>query len=131
MKTILIALVLLQSVPTANVDLNRTNANLSESQLTSATITGPRFGLKGAYAVDGPVFAQPLFVSGITISGKSRDLVIVATMSNSVYAFDGNVPSTSPIWSNLRFATVFPNKKEDFTARASGASLRPSWMRQT
>jgi hypothetical protein len=128
MKTILIALVLLQSVPTANVDLNRTNANLSESQLTSATITGPRFGLKGAYAVDGPVFAQPLFVSGITISGKSRDLVIVATMSNSVYAFDGNVPSTSPIWSNLRFATAytsFPEQEGGFYGAGLGCLSTP------
>lgn len=100
-------LLLVQSIPTANVDLNRTNANPNEVRLTPSIVTSPSFGLRGSYAVDGEIFAQPLYVPQIATSGKTHNLVIIATLNNSVYAFDADLPGSSPVWSNLAFATPF------------------------
>ena len=61
MKTLTALLLLWQSVPTANVDQNRTNTNTGETQLTPATVTSGKFGLRGSYSVDGYILAQPLF----------------------------------------------------------------------
>lgn len=107
MKTILALLALLTSIPTANVDLNRTNSNPSETLLTPANVGAGTFGLIGSYAVDGLLFAQPLFVPSITTSGNVHDLVIIPTLNNSVYAFDANSPGSAAVWSNLTFATPF------------------------
>jgi hypothetical protein len=108
MKT-LVLLLLSQSIPTANVDLNRTNANTAETTLTPANLSAGKVGLIGSYSVDGYIFAQPLFVPGITTSGKTHDLVIVATLNNSVYAFDASNPGSAPVWSNLTFASSYAN----------------------
>lgn len=91
MKTILIALLLTQSIPTANVDLNRTNANPFETILTPATVAnGSSFHKLGFYSVDGYVFAQPLFVPGLTVGGALHDVAYLVTMNTSVYAVDAN-----------------------------------------
>ena len=103
----LLTFLLQSTIPSANVDSNRTNANPSETLLTPSNVSAGHFGLRGSYSVDGLTFAQPLFIPGITTSGKAHDLLIVATMNNSVYAFDANNPGTAAVWSNLAFATPF------------------------
>jgi uncharacterized protein (TIGR03437 family) len=88
------------NIVTANGNNDRTNANLQEYQLSPATVAVDSFGKIGAFAVDGQVYAQPLYASGISIPGKgSRNVVFVATMHNTVYAFDaGASPSHAPLW---------------------------------
>src|SRR5438105_4718258 len=83
------------NILTANGNNDRTNANLAEYQLAPATVTQGTFGKLGVLPVDGQVYAQPLYASGISIPGKgSLNVVYVATMHNSVYAFDaGSSPS--------------------------------------
>ena len=128
MKTLILAIFLSQSIPTSNADLNRTNSNSSESQLTPTSVQATQFGLRGSYTVDGTVFAQPLYIPSITISGKVHDLVIVATMNNSVYAFDGNTVNSSPLWSNLQFATPytgFPQQEGGFYGAGLGCLSTP------
>jgi uncharacterized protein (TIGR03437 family) len=81
------------NVLTANYDLQRTNANLQETTLTPSNVNTGQFGRLGAFPVDGQVYAQPLYVAG------ARNVVYIATMHNSVYAFDADaVQSSSPIW---------------------------------
>lgn len=88
------------NVLTSNYDNERTNANLQEVALNPKTVTSKTFGKVGTFAVDGQVYAQPLFVSGLQISGKGkRNVLYVATMHNSVYAFDTDaLPSDTPLW---------------------------------
>lgn len=95
-------------VPVVHNDLAQTGAVTTETALTPSNVTPAKFGRLGSWAIDGVVFAQPLVVHGVLISGTSKDLLIVATMNNSVYAFDANSPGTT-IWSNLTFATPYAN----------------------
>ncbi len=76
-------------VLTSHYDKERTGANLHESILNTSNVTPDRFGKLFAADVDGQVYAQPLYVSSIDISGVGvRDVVYAATMHNSVYAID-------------------------------------------
>ena len=87
------------NVLTSNYDNNRTNANLAETILTPATVYPDAFGKIGAYPVDGHVFAQPLYVRDVAINGELKNVLYVATMHNSVYAFDADQPQLSePLW---------------------------------
>jgi uncharacterized protein (TIGR03437 family) len=88
------------SVLTANYDNDRTNANLQETVLTTANVNKANFGKIGTFPVDGAIFAQPLYASGVQIAGKgASNVVFVVTMHNSVYAIDADAPqSTTPLW---------------------------------
>lgn len=87
------------NILTANGSNDRTNANLQETQLSAATVSALTFGKLGSFPVDGQVYAQPLFVSGLVISGGTHNVVFVSTMHNSVYAFDGDAMSpASLLW---------------------------------
>jgi uncharacterized protein (TIGR03437 family) len=96
------------SILTANGNNDRTNANLQEYQLSPATVTPDGFGKLGSYTVDGQVYAQPLYAAGITVANIGvRNVLFVATMHNTVYAFDADAvidtgTPPAPLWqSNL------------------------------
>jgi hypothetical protein len=48
--------------------------------------------------VDSDVFAQPLYVPGVSIASGSHNVLYVATMNDTVYAFDADTPG-APLWS--------------------------------
>jgi len=82
-------------------DDSRTGANLRETLLTKDLVRDPsRFGKLFSYAVDGFVYAQPLIVSDVWTQQGRRNLLIVATTANKVYAFDADTPATNAghIW---------------------------------
>jgi len=69
------------------------------------------FGKIGAFAVDGQVYAQPLYASGISIPGKGvLNVVFVATMHNSVYAFDAGAPPSKALLWQVNFGTSVPSE---------------------
>src|SRR5450432_2442480 len=78
-----------QDVLTQHNDLNRTGWNPNETILTQSNVTPTSFGLLYKKTVDDQLFAQPLYVSGVMINGAPRNVVYVATVNTSVYAFDG------------------------------------------
>jgi hypothetical protein len=89
------------SVLTQDYDNMRSGANLGETILTPANVAPASFGELYAYAVDEEVFAQPLYVPNLQIKGGVHNVVYVATMNNTVYAFDADNPAlaNTPLWS--------------------------------
>ena len=90
------------NVLTSHNDNARTGLNPNETILTPTNVNIYGFGKIYDRRVDGPVYAQPLYVSNLLIPGKgTHNVVFVATMHDSVYAFDAdsNVGSNAPpIW---------------------------------
>jgi uncharacterized protein (TIGR03437 family) len=87
-----------QNVLTGGNDNYRTNANLAETILTPAKVSSSSFGRLFTLAVDGQIYAQPLFQRNLTMAdGSTHNVVFVATMHNSVYAFDADVAGL-PLW---------------------------------
>jgi hypothetical protein len=88
-----------KTVWTAQYNNDRTGANIYESILTTSNVNTKQFGLLFSRQVDGVIYAQPLFVPAVTIGVSTSNVVYVATMNNSVYAFDADNPSNSvPLW---------------------------------
>ena len=81
-------------VLTQHNDQWRTGANLNETILTPAGLKRGTFGKLYTYPVHGYVYAQPLYVSGLTIAGRQCNLLFVATMEDEVYAFDADSNAT-------------------------------------
>ncbi len=79
-------------------DRFRSGVNLQEYALTSSTVKASTFGKLFSRPVDGQIYAQPLYVSNLTIAGAKHNVVYVATEHGSVYAFDGDGKRTSPFW---------------------------------
>ena len=94
------------NVLTNHYDNNRTSANLSETTLSPATVNAASFAKLWSYAVDGAIFAQHLYVQGVTVSGQSsaKNVLYVATMHDVLYAFDADNP-TGPLWTHDYRAT--------------------------
>src|ERR1035438_752001 len=85
------------NVLTANYTIDRAGANLNETLLTPGNVSPTGFGKIGSFPVDGQVFGQPLYVSGLSIPGNgTHNVLYIATMHNSVYAYDAD-SAASPI----------------------------------
>ena len=112
------------NVLTWHNDNSRVGANTNETVLTPANVKTNTFGKLFSYAVDGFVYAQPLYVSSLTIPGKgTHNMVYVATEHNTIYAFDADSnegASGGVMWqTNLGVSAVTPN--DDFGQRYGGA----------
>jgi len=88
-------------VLTQHVDLARTGANLEETTLHTGNVGPASFGLLYTRQVDDEVYTQPLVVSDLALAGGRRgDVLYVATVNDTVYAFDADDPAaTAPLWS--------------------------------
>lgn len=86
------------SVTTWHNDLARTGQNRTETRLTPASIQSGAFGKLCARAVDGQIYAQPLYLSRVEMAGEARPVVFVATEHDSVYAFDADCRIRKPLW---------------------------------
>jgi hypothetical protein len=111
-------------VPTVYYSNSRLGSTSTETQLTPSNVTTGKFALRATCAVDGPVFGQPAIVS----SG-GKNLLIVATMNDSIYAFDLDSRPCTAVWTNLVFAgswsTGFPQTPTLFDSGNIGCVAAP------
>jgi type IX secretion system substrate protein len=94
------------NVLTQHNNLKRTGWNSNETTLTQNNVSGGNFGEIFSRQVDDQIYAQPLVLSNISIGGGTHNVVIVATVNNTVYAFDAdNANVVSPYWQkNITFS---------------------------
>lgn len=83
---------------TYHADRFRSGVNLQELALSPATVNKSTFGKLFSRAVDGQIYAQPLYVSNLTIAGGKHNVIYVATQHSSVYAFDADGHRSTPFW---------------------------------
>jgi hypothetical protein len=87
------------NVTSYHYDLAETGANTSETILTPSNVNPTTFGKVASLPVDAQIYAQPLIMTGVSMSGGgTEDLVFVATENDSVYAFNAEGASTTPVW---------------------------------
>lgn len=82
------------SVLSYHNDLASSGVNSTETLLTPSSVTVPTFQKQFSTPVDGQVYAQPLYVPGLNITGGNQpgihNTVFVATQHNSLYAIDSS-----------------------------------------
>jgi len=78
-------------------DAGVSGATLSETSLTASNITSSTFGLVFRLTADDNILAQPLYVPNLVIGGATRNVLYVATMRDTLYAFDADRGGL-PLW---------------------------------
>lgn len=71
----------------------------SETTLTPSNVNPSRFGRIDSFKADGIIMAQPLYISGLDMgSSGTRNVIIIATEHDSVYAIDADNPDAATLW---------------------------------
>ena len=108
------------SVLTQHNENTRSGWNASETVLTTANVEPRKFGKVFSLAVDDQVYAQPLVAGHLTIDGSVRNVVYVATVNNTIYAFDGD--NGVLFWKrNYTAPGMRPPSNVDMTGACGGA----------
>jgi hypothetical protein len=117
-------------VTTGHYDNFRTGANTNETILNPSNVNPTQFGRLARLPVSGCVFAQPLYMPMVaTPNNGPRNLVLIATTTNNVYAYDADNYSLQ--W-NANFGVPFPStipwdgSYSDFF----DCDLDPNWTQQ-
>jgi hypothetical protein len=88
----------LSGVLTYHNDLPRDGTNTREFALNAGNVSSATFGKLFSCTVDGAIYAQPLWIAHVTLSNVKRNVVIVATQHDSVYAFDADASPCQQLW---------------------------------
>jgi hypothetical protein len=92
-------------VLTHRYDNARSGTNLKETRLNTANVKNNTFGKLAFRVVDGNVYAQPLIISQAKIKTaggtEAKNVAIVATAHNSVYAFDAEDTNQASVTAQL------------------------------
>ena len=78
------------SVVTQHNDNSRAGLNNLETSLTTSNVDTASFGRLFTLSVDDQVYAQPLVVGNLQIGTGNHNVVFIATVNNSIYAYDGD-----------------------------------------
>src|SRR5579863_714002 len=93
-----------QPVLQRGYDAGVAGANLAETTLNTSNVSPNTFGLVFKLPLDDSVFAQPLYVPNVAVPQHgTHNVVYVATMSDTLYAFDADAGG-APLWS-VNFAS--------------------------
>ncbi len=107
------------TVSTVNYSVARLGSTSVEPLLTPTNVQSATFGRRGAYPVDGPVYAQPLYTPGVTISSVTYNTIFIVTMHCSAYLFDADRVGAEPLWGPVSLCTP----RSTFPANYTGANL--------
>jgi len=107
------------SVLTQHNDNARSGWNDHETVLTTSNVNQQQFGKVLTLPVDDQMYSQPLIVGHVHIKGGDHNVVYVATVNNTVYAFDGD--NGTLYWSRNYTATgKRPPRNTDMTGACNG-----------
>jgi hypothetical protein len=107
------------SVLTQHNDNTRSGWNANETVLTTSNVNVQHFGALFSLPVDDHVYAQPLVVGHVAIGSTYRNVVYVATVDNTVYAYDGD--DGRLYWSrNFTAPGMRPPRATDMTGACGG-----------
>lgn len=102
------------SVTTQHND-NARSGYVQERLLIVTNVNKDKFGKRFELSVDGDIYGQPLYVPNLKVGTRMRNLVYVATMHNSVYAFDADeMGDGQPIWKTSLEPAVILHDNPDF-----------------
>jgi hypothetical protein len=88
-----------QPVLQRGYDAGVSGANLTETTLNTSNVGVNSFGAVSTLQVDDNILAQPLYVPNVVIPGQgTHNVVYVATMNDTVYAFDADAGGLA-LWS--------------------------------
>jgi hypothetical protein len=79
-------------------DSSGDNTNPNESILAATTISNSGMTVAARSDLLGVVYAQPLYLSQVTINGVAKNVLYVATEENYVYAYDESNFAGTPLW---------------------------------
>ncbi|MFO1206142.1 MAG: hypothetical protein U1E63_10510 [Burkholderiales bacterium] len=111
-----VAVTNLPGVFTARYDRQRTGQNRLEYALTRETVDPKTFGKVFSCAVDGAIYAQPLYVANLRIADGVHNVVFVATQHNSLYAFDADRKPCKVYWQRKFVDETYLNLPREITA---------------
>ncbi len=112
------------NVYTRSYNTARTGANLQETILTPANVNSTNFGKLFTVHVDGEVYAQPLYVSDLAIAGGTHNVVLIATMRNSVYAIDAD--DGAVLWTRNFGTPINPAIAQSYEGHAGAQNISNS-----
>ncbi len=107
------------SVLTQHNDNTRAGLNDKETILTTNNVNTQKFGKLFSLNVDDQVYAQPLVVANLAISNVKHNVVFIATVNNTIYAYDGD---TAKLYWQQNFTApgMRPARNNDMTGACSG-----------
>jgi Secretion system C-terminal sorting domain len=111
-----------QNVIMQHNDMKRTGWDAGETILTQTNVSGGTFGKIFQLNVDDQIYSQPLIVNNVMFGGHLRNIVIVTTVNNSVYAFDADTGGTAYWHVNLTPSNYRPVQASDMCNSNSDAA---------
>lgn len=116
-----------RSVVTWHYDNMRTGANRQETILTPANVVWTQFGELFSQPVDGAIVGQALYLPNVSIPNNGiHNVVYVATMNDSVYAFDADNntgTNSAPLWTQR----VLPSGATPVPISVQGGAGTTAW----
>ena len=88
----------LPGVTTYHNDGDRDGVNNQEYVLTTSNVKSGTFGKLFSCSADGALFAQPLWVPNVNIGGGVHNVIVAATMRDSVFVFDADASPCVTYW---------------------------------
>jgi hypothetical protein len=117
-------------VITWHYDNARTSADTTETVLTPSNVNSNTFGKLFTQPVDGNIVGHPLYLPNVNIPGQgTHNVVYVATMHDTVYAFDADTPNAPPLWTSS-ILTYSPAGATSVPATVKKAAGTTGWVEE-